>query len=193
MTKSATGREATSRRINRCALRLADEHGLDGFTMEDLAEAAGVSRRTLFNYFPGKVDAVLGHWKGLDAADVETFRAGGPHHDLMLDLRELVIPILGEKVDDRTRIAQARRVLRGNPRLLGAVHDRYEAVCAEVIDHIVAREGDGFPRADAQIAVAVLAGLLDVSLDAFLNDTSGRQFFDHFDHSLAAAARLLGS
>ena len=36
------------------------EHGLDGFTMEQLAERVGVSRRTLFYYFPAKDDAVLG-------------------------------------------------------------------------------------------------------------------------------------
>ena len=45
MTESATSlreqkRWDTSRRITLCALRLTDQHGLDGFTMDDLAEAA---------------------------------------------------------------------------------------------------------------------------------------------------------
>lgn len=53
-------RAATAARIVRSARRLADQHGVDGFTLDDLAEAAGVSRRTLFNYFPTKYDAVLG-------------------------------------------------------------------------------------------------------------------------------------
>ena len=65
VSESATGlrelkKVETTRRITLCAQRLTDERGLDGFTMDDLAEAAEVSRRTLFNYFPGKVDAVLG-------------------------------------------------------------------------------------------------------------------------------------
>ena len=52
--------EETAHHISACSQLLADERGFDGFTMEDLADAAGVSRRTLFNYFPGKADAVLG-------------------------------------------------------------------------------------------------------------------------------------
>ena len=55
---------STAHRITTCAQRLTDQHGLDGFTMDDLAAEAGVSRRTLFNYFPGKVDAVLGPGPG---------------------------------------------------------------------------------------------------------------------------------
>ena len=51
MTESATTREgrrrATSYRISVCAQELTEERGLEGFTMEELAEAAGVSRRTL--------------------------------------------------------------------------------------------------------------------------------------------------
>ena len=62
-TTRAGRRRATAYRISVCARSLTEQHGLDGFTMEDLAEAAGVSRRTLFNYFPGKVDAVLGKYK----------------------------------------------------------------------------------------------------------------------------------
>ena len=56
----ADRRQRMLHRITLTAQRLTDERGLDGFTMDDLAEAVDVSRRTLFNYFPGKVDAVLG-------------------------------------------------------------------------------------------------------------------------------------
>ena len=56
----ADKRALTARRIVLCAQELTLEHGLDGFTMDDLAQRAEVSRRTLFNYFPSKDDAVLG-------------------------------------------------------------------------------------------------------------------------------------
>ncbi|MCD2443327.1 TetR/AcrR family transcriptional regulator [Agromyces sp. SYSU K20354] len=54
-------RERTRRELTRQARLLTMEHGLNGFTVEELCERVGVSRRTFFNYFPSKDDAVIGH------------------------------------------------------------------------------------------------------------------------------------
>lgn len=186
-------RAATSQRITLCAVRLADEHGLDGFTMDELAEAAGVSRRTLFNYFPGKVDAVLGVWPTLDDDDVDEFRAGGPAGDLVDDLRTLILPLLETEVVDREHVARGRRVLLGNPRLLATVHERYEALSTDIVDHVIAREGKTFDTFRARVAVTLLAALFDSALDAWLVDTRGRPITHHFDESLRTARSLLGA
>jgi AcrR family transcriptional regulator len=50
----------TRRALSSAALRLADERGLHGFTLEEVAIAAGVSARTFFNYFPSKEAAITG-------------------------------------------------------------------------------------------------------------------------------------
>ena len=80
--------------------------------MDDLAALAGVSRRTLFNYFPGKDDAVLGGPPVLDAeAASTTFVAGGPHGNLVDDLAEIVRqhPARAPREPARTSRAAARR------------------------------------------------------------------------------------
>lgn len=174
-------------------MRLTDEHGLDGFTMEDLAALAGVSRRTLFNYFPGKLDAVLGEWPALDDDDVDEFRAGGPEGDLLLDLRTLVLPLLGDTTVDRETLSMSRRVLQGNPRLMVAIHERYEQISTDVVDHIVAREGSAFGKANAKVAVTILAALFDGALNAFIDDSRSRAFTHHFDQTLRTARTLLGA
>lgn len=46
--------------ISEAAAALAIEKGLAGATIEDISGRAQVSRRTFFNYFPCKEDAVLG-------------------------------------------------------------------------------------------------------------------------------------
>jgi AcrR family transcriptional regulator len=50
----------TRQAIAAAALRLATERGPDAITVEDIAGAAGVSPRTVFNYFATKDEAILG-------------------------------------------------------------------------------------------------------------------------------------
>ena len=49
----------TRRAIRDAALDLALENGLENLTVEAIAQAAGVSPRTVFNYFDSKEDALV--------------------------------------------------------------------------------------------------------------------------------------
>ena len=194
MAQSATtSAVTTSLRITRSAMRLTDQHGLDGFTMDELSEAAEVSRRTLFNYFPSKIDAVLGDWVTLDEAAVGVFCAGGPSGDIVLDLRDLVAPLLDTNDVDRETITLSRRILVANPRLLGAVHHRHEALSAEVVSHIVTREGAAFSQSRAKVAVALLAAVFHSAIENYLDDRRARSLVHHLDETFVTARSLLGA
>ncbi|MFC7471264.1 TetR family transcriptional regulator [Actinomadura keratinilytica] len=49
----------TYRRLSETAVGLFLEHGFERVTVADVAAAAGVSKPTLFRYFPAKEDLVL--------------------------------------------------------------------------------------------------------------------------------------
>ena len=71
-------RAATRAAITAVARSLTSERGLNGYTVEDVCEQAGISRRTFFNYFPTKEDAILGHVDDEMPEDVfEEFLRGG--------------------------------------------------------------------------------------------------------------------
>jgi len=180
----------TAHRITLAAQLLTEQHGLDGFTMEELAEAADVSRRTLFNYFASKTDAVLGPEPEVPEADVDAFRSGGPHGTLIEDLAELARSALSTKQLDRTTVERARRLLTGEPRLLAAAHHRFETVTEEFTGLVLEREGAGFDPARARLLLRLVLSLFDGALDDFLAD-GDRTLVEAFDKQLAAARELL--
>lgn len=99
---------ATRRLLRRAALELVSERGLANVTVEDIAEAAGVSPRTFFNYFPSKEAVLFGGYEERAAAlreRVATRSPGGPAIDV---LRAVM-------AEDAEEMAAELRSLGGNP------------------------------------------------------------------------------
>ena len=104
---------ATRLAIHQAGMRLFGEHGFSGTTVDDIAEAAGVSRATVFTYFPTKEEIVFG-----DAASaVEGLRAllaeGGPVIPVVRGwLRQLTGWLDAELLVQRAIIREAPTVAR---------------------------------------------------------------------------------
>jgi AcrR family transcriptional regulator len=179
----------TSHRISLCAQRLTDAHGLDGFTMDELADAAEVSRRTLFNYFPSKLDAVLGTIPEIPAVAIATFRTGGPHGSLIEDLGALAKALLAVKEPDRDAMVLTRRVLASNDRVLAAAHQRFEQITDDFTALILEREGVAFGNDRARLAIRIIGALFDSALTTFL-EGGDRPLDELFDRYLTEARSL---
>ena len=173
------------------AQRLAAEHGLDGFTMEQLADAVGVSRRTLFNYFPTKDDAVLGELPAPEEGALETFRSGGPSGRLLLDLGVLATHLIGAVSPEPEEIRLAQLVLERNPRLLVKANTRFQDYVAGFRREISEREGYAADDIRPRVAVAVIVSLYESALEEFAAGAERRPFTEIFADTLAAARTLL--
>lgn len=197
----AAKQEQTRVRIVRSAQRLCLDRGFDGFTMDELAEDAGVSRRTLFNYFPSKVDAVLGIVEVPDfespelAEAAQEFRAGGPTGVLFDDLTVLAGHFLDSTPIDRDSARGRRRVLTSSPRVLAVVHERFEEVAEQIAGLVLDREGTGFGSTRARLAVSLLVAVFDSAMDDFAHGTDGDDpsLTDLFTEHLGLARALLSS
>ncbi|MFB4274747.1 MULTISPECIES: TetR/AcrR family transcriptional regulator [unclassified Nonomuraea] len=127
-------KEQTRRRISEVALRLFDERGYDAVTVNEVAEAAGVAKVTLFNYFPSKECLVLDAVKDDTAAIVAGREAGqSPLDALREHYRGMARQDTGE-VDVEGMITRVR-VISASPALLAGVHQtnmgqRYELATA---------------------------------------------------------------
>ncbi|MFJ9127767.1 mycofactocin system transcriptional regulator [Streptomyces sp. NPDC102340] len=88
-----TGRKPLTSRaqLEQHALRLFADRGFDEVTVEDIASAAGVSRRTFFRYYPSKNDVAWGDFDGA-LEEMRALLAGYPRETPMTDaLRETIV------------------------------------------------------------------------------------------------------
>lgn len=154
----------TRRSLVAGARRLTAERGLGGFTVDELCAEVGISRRSFFNYFASKDDAVLGT-PARDPLDAfgEDFVAGGAAPDgppLVTALHELVVRSFQvmEGPHDRTLMLD---VLRREPVLLQRLTETMERRLADLAGLVARRQGcaagDPFPGVAATVA-AHLAG-----------------------------------
>lgn len=102
-------RRETSQRISDAALELFLDKGYEATTLDEIAEAAGISRRTFFYYFESK-DEILTAYLGrrtdeLMAAVLDSSSAGEP-----IDVVRNALLKLASHVGDRKTMATARLV-----------------------------------------------------------------------------------
>ena len=71
--------------ITEAALRLFAERGFEGVTIDEIADAADVSRRTFFRYFARKEDVILA-WKQQMADELRAALAERPEQEQPLDV-----------------------------------------------------------------------------------------------------------
>jgi len=147
------------------AHHLVGERGLDAVSVEDICAEAGVSRRTFFNYFSSKDDAVLAiePWE-LAPEDVRAFADGGPTGRLFDDLAELARLVLASRTVGRDRVGRALELARQEPRLSArqlAAFDEHRHTMLELIRE---RLGPEAAAVDVELAAMTTMTLAHAAL-----------------------------
>lgn len=157
---------ATSRQaLEQIALRLFEEHGFEATTVEQIADAAGVSRRTFFRYFDNKA-AVL--WSEFDQ-EVDTLHrllAGMPD-DLTIGeaIRRAVLQANHYGVDDVGGLRSRMHVIATVPAIQASATVHYDGWAGALATFAARRLGqrpdDLIPRAIGFSALGVCRAAFD--------------------------------
>jgi AcrR family transcriptional regulator len=75
-------------RLSAVALRLFDEHGFDHVRVADIAVAANVSEKTVYNYYATKEDLLLGGWEMVEVELLGAIRERAPGVPVLDVVRE---------------------------------------------------------------------------------------------------------
>ena len=162
MIESATAnraterRQATATRLTQLCRRLTAERGLAGFTIDEACSEIGISRRTFFNYFPSKEEAVF----GIDESDElrrfsEDFLAlasrGWPA--VVDDLVGFIVAYVQAEGHDMTEHTLFMSVLEREPKLLARFMGLGREREAQLVELVALREN--VPTSDTHARASV--------------------------------------
>jgi mycofactocin system transcriptional regulator len=157
-------RRVTSRgELEHVAFELFGRNGFERTTVEDIAAAAGIGRRTFFRYFRSKNDVPWGDFDGMLRRMRERLDGCPPQRPLMEVVREALLDFNRVPVAEQPWHRRRMELILGTPALQAHSTLRYadwRAVLAEFVGDRLGRPADSLvPQtiAHATLGVAVAA------------------------------------
>jgi len=206
MTESATfegglrerKRAATRAAITAVARSLTAEHGLNGYTVEEVCERTGISRRTFFNYFPTKEDAIIGHVDDdFPAAVVTRFIEGGAASPageisptLLSDLVRLSLDLSEQMNASEEETRQLIAVIQKEPQLMLRIIGASEQREAEFARMLAARENVPPDHPVVRMAVLLLGNIARKTSAAYFSEGNTSPYRDLLLENVEAARTL---
>jgi len=179
----ARKRRATSQRLAETGLKLFLQQGYEATTLDQIAEAAGVSRRTVFHYFDQKEDILLA-WKAGFADAMRTAilaqRPDKPPVTLALDA---FLQLASQfEADDHIRI---ERLLASTERLDASKHAKYAEQEQAVFEALTELSPAPDRRERLRLVAMVAVGALRVAFERWLQRGGVEPLADHLRRAFA--------
>ncbi|MFF4014024.1 TetR family transcriptional regulator [Streptomyces sp. NPDC001843] len=163
-------KERTRDALVRAALELFVAAGYERTTVDEIAEAVGVSQRTFFRYFAGKEDAAFFVTRLAESHYIRALRERPPGEAPLEALRQAVLgswDTIGEAIEQVVPVElhlRAYKMIEATPALLAAHLRRQEGLEEEIAGIVAEREGldvDADPR--PRLLVALFGGVMRVT------------------------------
>lgn len=149
-------KQRTRETIARVALDLFVERGYHATTLADIAEAADVSTRTIFAYYPGKEDILFCEFPALLDAVALTLRERPTGKDALETIRDFILEIPHGEKDELDE--QRQKIVKGDATLRSHMRARMaqlqDLVAAAVAEDIGADADDLRPHVVAASLIA---------------------------------------
>jgi len=186
-TEPRAGRPKASSRENiaEAACELFLEQGYEQTSIVDIANRAGVSRSSFFNYFASKSDVL---WAGLDErlAAFEDRLAGDEGTDAAAAVRREAEAIAADFTPDSLALGIVNAAAMG----IAAEYERDAALRRSRVARAAAARfaRGGADRIRAEVAGAAWGGAVLAAIEAWAHDGAGRTSLSHFLSRAADAA-----
>lgn len=169
----AIGRDAVVTRIAAAALDLFDARGFAAVTMDDVAQAAGVSVRSVHRYFPSKEDLIVGDPTPTAILVEEAFAASDPGMPLWAALRESLEALVRHAATKSEEGRRVTRIIATTDTLRARNLEKHLAWAERLTPLVAARISAGsveLAALQARAMVHMALACFDVAVDAWAAD-----------------------
>jgi AcrR family transcriptional regulator len=185
-------RDAVRAHLSEVALDLLTDRDFDSVTVDEIATAAGISRRTFFRYFPSKEEVILGFLDRVGERLREEIIARPAHEPPVVAVHAALRPQVDAYVVRADRTLALVRLLQLSPSLRARELESRQRLREKVADAIGRRLGldhhtDMRPRLLAGIALVPL----DVAITMWMDSLSGESVHAILSTSIATLAGAL--
>jgi AcrR family transcriptional regulator len=153
-------RQQTRERLTRMAMALFLERGFEATTLDDIAAAADISRRSFFHYFASKEDVVFAWQEEITAALIAAV-AARPATESMLTAAENAILAMIRQLEPGEAIAMAQ-LKRDNPALQARDQVKYEKLERALADALAKRAGHKTEKLKARLVAMIATGTMRI-------------------------------
>jgi AcrR family transcriptional regulator len=154
-------RQQTRERLTQAAMALFLDRGFEATTLDDIAAAADISRRSFFHYFASKEDVVFA-WQEESTAALIAAVAARPANESMLAAAENAIYAMVRQLKPGEAIAIAR-LKRDNPALQArdqVKHEKLERALAEALGK---RAGHKAEKLQSRLVAMIATGAMRIA------------------------------
>jgi len=160
----------TQDHISSVALDLFASRGFDEVSVDDVARAAGIARRTLFRYYPSKNAIPWGDFDAHLNLMRELLAEGDQRGDIAVALRTALLAF--NRFDDEERHRRRMRLILGTDALQAHSMTMYAGWRAVVAEYVARRRGEKPDGLVPQTAAWTLLGVALTAYEQWLADES---------------------
>jgi AcrR family transcriptional regulator len=181
-------KQQTRERLRESAVRLFQERGYEGATVELIAEDADVSVTTFFRYFESKEDVFLSQIQEVIERIEAAIHDRGPDVSVIAALRVVLDEVLGEMDHRRDHAAQKR--IDAVPELRERIHEYEDRIRQTITEAYALQLGEATSDLRPRMLAETVCGSFDAARGAWLSGPRTVTLQRHMAEALDLADRM---
>lgn len=182
-------RRETHLRIQESARTLFIARGYEGTTLEDIADAANISRRTVFHYFKAKDDILMSMAGGIGDVLARGLNAQPLGKSPLATMIDVLEDIAAAQPHDELLIFD--KVMRSSEAVLARKRANYILYEETLFQAMELRWPDPTMREELRLAANMIVSIVRLSLERFNREEGRRSLSDLMHDEFALMARIL--